>query len=67
MFYVIDSQRIAVGDVLRSVLIRTSFGRAKFTMELARLDPPKSTSTGAPDGRARSLCATEETNGRPSQ
>ncbi len=30
MFYVIDSQRIAVGHVLRSVLIRTSFGAPKF-------------------------------------
>jgi hypothetical protein len=29
MFYVIDSQRIAVGDVLRSVLIRTSFREPK--------------------------------------
>jgi len=36
MFYVIDSQRIAVGDVLRTVLIRTSFARHKFIMaELA--------------------------------
>jgi len=37
MFYVIDSQRIAVGDVLRSVLIRTSFGRRKIGINTLRV------------------------------